>query len=124
MGRAQPCAAEGVTGGRYPDYQSAGSIHHARRRRHGRNRDGLRPGSSDKKSQALNGGFRRITAETFIEATYQIQATRRLQVQPDAQYVRNPDAGIANPDAFGGKDQERAGLGRTHKHHILTREFA
>ena len=36
--------------------------------------------------------------ETFIEGTYQIQATKWLQIQPDLQYVFNPGAGIANPN--------------------------
>jgi porin len=37
------------------------------------------------------------SAETFLEATYQYQATAWLQIQPDLQYVFNPGAGIANP---------------------------
>ncbi len=36
--------------------------------------------------------------ETFLEATYQVQATKWLQIQPDIQYVFNPGAGIANPN--------------------------
>ena len=35
--------------------------------------------------------------ETFLEATYQYQATAWMQIQPDVQYVFNPGAGIANP---------------------------
>jgi porin len=36
-------------------------------------------------------------AETFLEATYQYQATAWLQIQPDIQYVFNPGAGVVNP---------------------------
>ena len=36
--------------------------------------------------------------ETFLEATYQIQAMKWWQIQPDIQYVFNPGAGIANPN--------------------------
>jgi len=36
--------------------------------------------------------------ETFIEATYQIQATKWWQIQPDIQYIFNPGAGLANPN--------------------------
>ncbi len=37
--------------------------------------------------------------ETFLEATYQIQALPSWQVQPDVQYVINPGGGLANPYA-------------------------
>jgi len=37
------------------------------------------------------------SAETFFEATYQIQVTPWWQIQPDIQYVIDPGAGIANP---------------------------
>ena len=37
------------------------------------------------------------STETFLEATYQYQATAWMQIQPDVQYVFNPGAGIANP---------------------------
>jgi porin len=37
------------------------------------------------------------SVETFLEATYQYQATAWLQIQPDVQYVFNPGAGVANP---------------------------
>ena len=37
-------------------------------------------------------------AETFIEATYQMQLLPSVQIQPDVQYVINPGAGIANPN--------------------------
>ena len=38
------------------------------------------------------------SAETFVEATYQIQVAPWWQIQPDIQYVFNPGAGIANPN--------------------------
>ena len=37
--------------------------------------------------------------ETFIEATYQYQVAPWWQLQPDIQYVFNPGAGVANPNA-------------------------
>ena len=37
------------------------------------------------------------STETFLEATYQYQATAWMQIQPDVQYVFNPGAGIADP---------------------------
>jgi porin len=37
-------------------------------------------------------------AETFLEATYQIQVLPSWQIQPDIQYFINPGLGIANPD--------------------------
>jgi porin len=36
--------------------------------------------------------------EQFIELTYQYQVTSWLQLQPDAQYVFNPGAGISDPN--------------------------
>jgi porin len=39
------------------------------------------------------------SGETFIEATYQYQATAWLQVQPDAQFVFNPGGGLVNPNS-------------------------
>jgi porin len=38
------------------------------------------------------------SAETFLEATYQIQVTPWWQIQPDIQYFINPGAGLANPN--------------------------
>jgi porin len=38
------------------------------------------------------------SAETFVEATYQVQVTPWWQIQPDVQYIINPGAGIANPN--------------------------
>jgi porin len=37
--------------------------------------------------------------ETFVEVTYQYQMAPWWQLQPDIQYVFNPGAGIANPNA-------------------------
>jgi porin len=37
-------------------------------------------------------------SETYIEATYQYQATPWLQIQPDAQYVFTPGGGLADPN--------------------------
>ncbi len=37
--------------------------------------------------------------ETYVELTYQYQATPWWQIQPDIQYVFNPGGGIANPNA-------------------------
>ncbi len=39
------------------------------------------------------------SGETFVEATYQYQATPWWQIQPDIQYVWDPGAGIADPGA-------------------------
>lgn len=36
-------------------------------------------------------------SETFVEATYQYQATPWWQIQPDVQYVFTPGGGLANP---------------------------
>jgi porin len=38
------------------------------------------------------------SAETFLEATYQVQVAPWWQIQPDLQYIINPRGGIANPD--------------------------
>ena len=38
------------------------------------------------------------SAETFVEATYQVQVLPWWQVQPDIQYVVNPGGGLANPN--------------------------
>ncbi len=37
-------------------------------------------------------------SETYIEATYQYQATPWWQIQPDVQYVFTPGGGLANPN--------------------------
>jgi porin len=39
----------------------------------------------------------RVT-ESVLEATYQFQAAKWWQIQPDIQYVSNPGAGLANPN--------------------------
>jgi porin len=39
------------------------------------------------------------TSETYLEVTYQYQATPWWQLQPDIQYVFNPGGGIANPNS-------------------------
>ena len=37
--------------------------------------------------------------ETYLEVTYQYQATPWWQIQPDLQYVFNPGGGVANPNS-------------------------
>jgi porin len=51
------------------------------------------------------------SGETFAEITYQYQATPWWQIQPDFQYVFNPGAGIANPDAPTQRVKDEAVLG-------------
>jgi len=41
------------------------------------------------------------SGETFVEMTYQYQATPWWQLQPDIQYVFNPGAGVANASGTG-----------------------
>jgi porin len=41
------------------------------------------------------------SSETYIEMTYQYQATPWWQIQPDIQYVFTPGGGIANPNVPG-----------------------
>jgi porin len=48
-----------------------------------------------------NPGYPVRGGETFLEATYQYQVTPWLQVQPDAQYVFKPGAGLPNPNKPG-----------------------
>jgi porin len=38
------------------------------------------------------------SAETFLEATYQVQVAHWWQIQPDLQYLINPGPGIVNPN--------------------------
>jgi porin len=38
------------------------------------------------------------SSETYVEVTYQYQATPWLQIQPDAQYVFTPGGGVADPN--------------------------
>jgi len=61
-------------------------------------------------------------AETFLEATYQWQVLKSVQIQPDIQYIINPggDREPQRPDAEG---QERAGARRENEHHVLKRGF-
>jgi len=49
--------------------------------------------------------------ETFVEITYQYQATPWWQLQPVFQYVFNPGAGIANPNAPNERVKNEAVLG-------------
>jgi len=50
----------------------------------------------------FTGAFTPIrSGETFLELTYQYQATPWWQLQPDIQYVFNPGAGLANPNGTG-----------------------
>jgi porin len=61
---------------------------------------GSRAAGLDRDTFALTGAFTPVRgSETYIEATYQYQVTPWWQVQPDIQYVFNPGAGIANPNA-------------------------
>jgi porin len=50
-------------------------------------------------------------SETFIETTYQYQATPWWLIQPDFQYVFNPGAGVANPNAPTQKVKDEAVIG-------------
>lgn len=50
-------------------------------------------------------------SETFIEATYQYQATPWWQIQPDFQYVFNPGAGVLNPNVPTQKVRNEAVVG-------------
>ena len=70
----------------------------------------------DRNTAAFSGAFYPVRhSETFIEATYQYQATPWLQLQPDIQYVFNPGGGISNPYAPGQTVKNTLGLGlRTH----------
>jgi porin len=53
----------------------------------------------------------RQTNETYVEVTYQYQATAWWQLQPDFQYVFNPGGGLANPSGTGKiKDEAVIGL--------------
>jgi porin len=51
------------------------------------------------------------SGETFVEVTYQYQATPWLQIQPDFQYVFNPGAGIADPNKPGQRVKNEAVFG-------------
>jgi porin len=57
-----------------------------------------RDAASDKAAAFYTGAYVPVrSSETFIEATYQYQATPWWQIQPDIQYVFTPGGGIANP---------------------------
>lgn len=59
-----------------------------------------RAAALDRDTQFFTGSFTPVRgSETFVEATYQFQATPWWQLQPDFQYVFHPGAGIANPNA-------------------------
>jgi porin len=51
------------------------------------------------------------SAETFVEATYQYQAAKWWQIQPDIQYVFNPGGGLANPNDPGRKIKNELVIG-------------
>jgi porin len=55
--------------------------------------------ANDKALAYYTGAFVPVRGgETFVEMTYQYQATPWWQIQPDVQYVFNPGGGIANPN--------------------------
>ena len=59
-----------------------------------------RAAALDQDTAFYTGSFTPVrSGETFVEVTYQYQATPWWQLQPDFQYVFNPGAGIANPNA-------------------------
>ena len=51
------------------------------------------------------------SAETFLEATYQVQVAPWWQIQPDLQYIFNPGAGIANPNDLAQKIKNELVIG-------------
>jgi porin len=58
------------------------------------------------------GGFNPVRGgEPYLEATYQFQFRPWWQIQPDIQYVFNPGAGIANPNAPNQRVGDEAVLG-------------
>jgi porin len=59
-----------------------------------------RAAALDRDTAEFTGSFTPVrSGETYLEVTYQYQATPWWQLQPDFQYVFNPGAGIANPNA-------------------------
>ena len=53
----------------------------------------------DKATAFYGGGYVPVrSSETYVEMTYQYQATPWLQLQPDIQYVFTPGGGLANPN--------------------------
>jgi porin len=66
----------------------------------------------DKDTETFTSSFHPIrSGETFLEATYQYQVTPWWQIQPDFQYVFNPDAGVANPNSPGQRVRDEAVIG-------------
>jgi porin len=66
----------------------------------------------DRDTAFYTGAFHPVRGgETYVEATYQYQLTSWWQLQPDFQYVFNPGAGIANPNAPGQKVKGEAVVG-------------
>ncbi len=56
-------------------------------------------GALDKATAFYGSGYVPIRgSETYVEVTYQYQATAWLQLQPDVQYVFTPGGGLANPN--------------------------
>jgi porin len=52
----------------------------------------------DQASAVSSGYTPTRSSETYVEVTYQYQATPWLQIQPDAQYVFTPGGGVADPN--------------------------
>jgi porin len=66
----------------------------------------------DRETAFYTGAFHPVrSGEVFVEATYQYQLTSWCQLQPDFQYVFNPGAGIANPNAPGQRVKNEAVVG-------------
>jgi porin len=66
----------------------------------------------DRDIDFYTGSFHPVrSGETFLEATYQYQATPWWQIQPDFQYVFNPGAGVANPNSPGQRVKDEAVIG-------------
>ncbi len=58
--------------------------------------------SADRDVNALTGAGTPVrTSETFVEATYQYQLRPWCQLQPDAQYIIRPGAGVLDPSTGG-----------------------
>jgi porin len=71
-----------------------------------------RAAAHDRDTALFTGTFTPIrSGETFIELTYQYQVKPWWQLQPDFQYVFNPGAGIANPNAPTKRVENEAVLG-------------
>lgn len=71
-----------------------------------------RAAALDRDTQLFTGAFTPArSGETFLELTYQYEVTPWWQLQPDFQYVFDPGAGVANPNAPGQKIGDEAVLG-------------